>query len=248
VEDSTLHVATEVVDNARAAEGIRRLALVAPPGWEHRPGQVAALGRAPGPTGYFAIATAPHEPSLAFLIKEGPDTLALTAAEPGAGVMLAGPHGPGFALPDPALGERLVFVGAGTALAALRSGLVAALRSYAPSALALVIGVRRPRELAFADELDAWSAAGVEVRVVASRAEPDWRGPRGWVQDHLGTLLGPWAWVFVAGSEALEDAVEAAALGAGVLAERVQRNYRPDRRSATPAGPTQPLEPLTLAT
>lgn len=234
------HIATEVVDNQAAASGIRRVTLARPSGWSFRPGQVAQLTPPPGPSGYFALASSPDEPALSFLIKEGPDTTALAGIGPGERVVIAGPFGAGFDLPAPAPGRRLVFVGAGTALAALRSGLVAASHAHAPGSLALVVGVRRLDELAFVDDIARWRAAGMAVEIVVSRPDPDWGGARGYVQDHVGAFLGADAWVFVAGSDALEDAVEAAALAACVGAAHIQRNYRPDRRARPESSAGEP--------
>jgi NAD(P)H-flavin reductase len=221
-----------VVDNRTEAAGVRRLVITRPDGWSHRPGQVAELACEPGGAGFFAIASGPDEATLDFLVKVGPDTMALTGARRGDTLTLRGPFGAGFTLPDAAPGRRLLFVGAGTALAALRSGLVAARQDHDAADLALLVGVRRPAELAFADELARLDAEGARVHVVVSRADAaePWSGARGWVQDHIKDVVAPETWVFVAGSDALEDAVEAALDAAGVPLVRVQRNYRPDRR------------------
>jgi len=223
-----------VVDNIGETPGTRRLVLARPPDWSHRPGQVAELVLGPGSDSFFAIASAPSEPELAFLVKVGDATsFPIAAAQPGVDVTVRGPFGAGFDLPAGSSTD-LLFIGAGTALAALRSGVVEALVQHAPERVSLLAGVRRPNELAFAAEIAAWRARGVNVRVVASRPDPDdaWSGHVGWVQRWLGDLLTTSTHAFLAGSDQLEDAVEAELIASGVARERIQRNYRGDWRTS----------------
>lgn len=221
-----------VLANNDEAPGVRRLVLERPEGWSHRPGQVAELALGPGTAGYFAIASAPSERELVFLVKLADDTtFPIGDAVEGVDVDVHGPFGAGFDLPRDAAAE-LLFVGAGTALAALRAGVVEALVHHAPERVTLLCGVRRPNDLAFRDELAAWSARGVRVRVVVSRPDPDdaWSGHVGWVQRCLIDLIRPTTFAFLAGSDVLEDAVEAELIGAGVARDHIQRNYRDDYR------------------
>ncbi len=227
----------EVVSNERETDSIHRLVVAPREPWAHRPGQVARVWLGPDCDGIFAIASAPGAPALTFLVKaQG------TAAEPimrltrGQRVTLHGPFGAGFVLPT---AGRLLFAAAGTAVAAAHSALVAALvGGHAPSQLAALIGVRTPEDLALRAELEALVARGIAIRVVASRpraeARPDalWQGRIGRAQAHLDGLVSPSDWVFLAGSDAFEDDLARALVAAGVDPWRVQRNYRPDGRSA----------------
>jgi len=235
---------TVVADNALAAPGVRLLRLAAPPSWSFRPGQVAELATSPGTDSYFAIASAPSEVAasgrLAFLVKaEGSDGEPLMRLAPGAPVTLRGPFGAGFELPAPAPAHDLLFVAAGTSLAAIRGAVVEALHDGASSRIAVVIGLRQATDLCFAEEVVAWVERGVHVRLALSHQSADLdhtplrrlhRG-RGRVQAQLADLAGAATHAFIAGSEALEDDVTRILVASHVDARNIQRNYRPDGRA-----------------
>ncbi|MFO0748990.1 MAG: FAD-dependent oxidoreductase [Myxococcota bacterium] len=226
--------AMRVLANAEETPGVRRLVLARPSGWSYRPGQVAELVRGPGTEGYFALASAPEEDDLAFLLKPaGTPSGAIAEALPGEEVEVRGPFGAGFELPDD-VAAPLLFVGAGTSIAALRSGVASAFATRgALAGVTLACGVRRPEDLAFRSELARWQERGLGLRIVVSRPEPSdgWSGPTGWVQAWLSDLATRDSWAFIAGSDAFEDAVEAALVAAAVPRERIQRNYRRDWRT-----------------
>ncbi len=219
---------TVVIDNAEAAPSVRRLVLAEPPGWSFVPGQVAELATTPGTEGFFAIANAPIEGGgLVFLIKAADsDSAPLMALARGAAINLRGPFGAGFSLPD-ADGD-LLFVTAGTALGAIRSAVVSAL-ARSPRSIAVAIGVRHAADLCFADDIAAWRARGVVVRVSLTR--PAAGHLEGRVHAHLADLAHAGTHAFIAGSEALEDEATAVLVAAGVRPENIQRNYRPDARN-----------------
>lgn len=230
-----------VVDNVAAAPGVRLITLSLPASWHFRPGQVAELATAPGTEGYFAIASAPFEAAasdrLGFLVKAGgSDSEPLMHLLPGAPITLRGPFGAGFDLPSAISEHDLLFVTAGTAIAAIRSVVGEALNAGARSRVSVVIGVRHAADLCFPNELVAWHERGVNVRVALSYGEADLdlalplSAGRGRVQAHLAALVSPTTRAFIAGSEELEDEVTAVLVAGGVDVRHIQRNYRPDGR------------------
>lgn len=164
-------------------------------------GQVAVL-EVEGKRAYFAIASAPEDDELEFLVKQSNDPVCRSLYElrPGGRVRLAGIAGHGFDLKAQE-GRDLVFVAMGTGVAPLRS----ALRSVLPRAekygqIVVLYGVRTPEDFCYRDETEAWRAAGVELRQVISRPDGyEWSGQTGYVQsllDHvLPTLSDPVALV-----------------------------------------------------
>lgn len=228
-----------VAANTPEVQGVRRLTLIPTEPWRFRTGQVAELSVGPGTEGYFAIASAPSEAlPLVFLIKaEGSDSEPLMRLEPGAELTLRGPYGAGFSLPRGGDAEDLLFVSAGTGIAAVRSAIMEVLGSGVPHRVSVVVGVRRLADLCFAEELAGWARRGVDVCVCVSGAlandevaAPGFAVAPGRVQGQLGSRAQPTTRAFIAGSEALEDEVSAALLRLGVALERIQRNYRPDHR------------------
>lgn len=233
-----MELAARVTANLAAASGVRRLILEPLVHWSFRAGQVAELVAEPGTEGYFAIASAPIElPRLSFLIKAGGSASEpLMALAEGRALTIRGPYGRGFDIPSVPR-SPLVFIAAGTAIAAARSGLLHALGDVEvvpPGSLALVVGVRHEADLCFADELLALARRGVVIRVAVSRPEAPLTAPHlrhGRVHDHLADLVTPATLAFLAGSDAFEDDVEAALGTLGVGHAQIQRNYRPDHRS-----------------
>ena len=161
-------------------------------GLDFRPGQVALLRvGAEGPA-HFAIASAPEDDELEFLVKltNDPASRALYGTGVGGRVELLEITGHGFALAEQE-GRDLVFVAMGTGVAPLRS----ALRSVLPRAerfgqIVVLYGARTPDHFCYRDETDAWRAAGIELRQVVSRPDGyEWAGPTGYVQSLLDHIL-----------------------------------------------------------
>jgi sulfhydrogenase subunit gamma (sulfur reductase) len=157
-----------------------------------KPGQVALLEVEGAGRAYFAIASAPEDDELEFLVKRSNDPACKIIYEmkPGAGVRLAEIVGHGFDLAAQE-GRDLVFVAMGTGVAPLRS----ALRSVLPRAekygqVVVLYGARTPEDFCYRDETDAWRAAGVELRQVISRPDGyEWSGQTGYVQSLLDHVL-----------------------------------------------------------
>ena len=156
------------------------------------PGQVAVLEVEGAGRCYFAIASAPEDDELEFLVKlsNDPACKALYETKPGGAVRLVEIAGHGFDLKAQE-GRDLVFVAMGTGVAPLRS----ALRTVLPRAekygqIVVLYGVRTPEDFCYRDETETWRAAGVELRQVISRPDGyEWSGQTGYVQSLLDKVL-----------------------------------------------------------
>jgi NAD(P)H-flavin reductase len=161
-------------------------------GTEFKPGQVALLRAGEHRPAYFAIASAPEDEELEFLVRltADPTARAVYGMRPGDCVELIDVVGRGFDLP--ALeGRDLVFVAMGTGVAPLRSALRAALpRADRYGQIFVLYGARTPDHFCYRDETESWRAAGVELRQVVSRPDGyEWAGQTGYVQSLLDNVL-----------------------------------------------------------
>lgn len=194
------------------------------------PGQVAVLEVGGVGKAYFAIASAPEDDELEFLVKLSSDPVsrALYEMGPGGRVSLAQIAGHGFDLKAQE-GRDLVFVAMGTGVAPLRS----ALRSVLPRAerygqVVVLYGARTPEDFCYRDETEAWRAAGVELRQVISRPDGyEWAGQTGYVQSLLDnvlpTLSDPVA--LVCGSREMIEQTRDRLHEMGFEAEKILTNY-----------------------
>lgn len=197
---------------------------------EFTPGQVAVLEVEGAGRAYFAIASSPEDDELEFLVKRSndPTSKALYETKPGGRVRLAEIAGHGFDLKAQE-SRDLVFVAMGTGVAPLRS----ALRTVLPRAdsygqIIVLYGVRTPEDFCYRDEVDAWRAAGVELRQVISRPDGyEWSGQTGYVQsllDHvLPDLSDPVA--LVCGSREMIEQTRDRLHEMGFEPERILTNY-----------------------
>ena len=154
------------------------------------PGQVAVL-RVGHEQAYFAFASAPEDAELEFLVKRGFGAGgAIYEMQENARVELVDVVGHGFALAEHR-GKDLVFVAMGTGVAPLRSALRHVSKHRREfGQLVVLYGARTPDDFCYADEVDEWEAAGVELRRVISRPDGhDWSGPTGYVQSLLDHVL-----------------------------------------------------------
>jgi NAD(P)H-flavin reductase len=171
------------VERVEALTATEKRFTIRLPGGEplgHRPGQFVqvslfGIGEAP-----ISVCSPPlGQPEFQITVRRiGNVTEALHRLEPGAGIGIRGPYGTGFDVAE-LEGKDLLFVAGGIGLAPLRS-LVAyvadpARRKRFGRAI-LLYGARNPGELLFADEVDAWTRAGIDVRVTVDRAGEDWPG------------------------------------------------------------------------
>jgi len=156
------------------------------------PGQVALLEIEGAGRAYFAIASAPEDDELEFLVKlsNDPAARALYETKPGGRVRLAEVAGHGFDLKAQE-GRDLVFVAMGTGVAPLRSALRSVLRRAEKFGQVVVLyGARTPEDFCYQDETEEWRAAGVELRQVISKPDGyEWSGQTGYVQSLLDNVL-----------------------------------------------------------
>jgi len=194
------------------------------------PGQIAVLEVEGKGRAYFAIASAPEDEELEFLVKlsRDPASRAIYELRPGDRVQLVEIAGHGFDL-EALAGRDLVFVAMGTGVAPLRSALRSVLRRPARFGRIFVLyGARTPDHFCYRDETDSWKAAGVELRQVVSRPDGyEWAGPTGYVQsllDHvLPGLRDPFA--LVCGSREMIEQTRARLREMGFEPERILTNY-----------------------
>lgn len=177
------------------ARGVRSFCMRADGAVSYAPGQVALLRARDGAQSHFAIASAPDDDELEFLVK-------LTGGASGEGghpfydlgegdrVELSEMTGRGFPL-DALAGRDLVSIAMGTGIAPIRSALRHALRRPEKfGQLVVLYGARTPEDFCYEDETEAWRAAGVELRQVISRPDGyEWAGQIGYVQSLLDNVL-----------------------------------------------------------
>jgi NAD(P)H-flavin reductase len=197
---------------------------------EFTSGQVALLEVGEAGRAYFAIASAPEDEELEFLVKfsNDPASKALYEMKTGGRVSLVRIAGHGFDLKAQE-GRDLVFVAMGTGVAPLRS----ALRTVLPRAekygeIFVLYGARTPEDFCYRDETDTWRAAGVELRQVISRPDGyEWSGQTGYVQSLLDNVLpelsDPVA--LVCGSREMIEQTRDRLHEMGFESERILTNY-----------------------
>jgi NAD(P)H-flavin reductase len=194
------------------------------------PGQVAVVEVEGAGRAYFAIASAPEDEELEFLVKcsSDPAARAFYELKPGERLRLVQIVGHGFDLSKIA-GRDLVFVAMGTGVAPLRSALRSVLRRSDEFGRVFVLyGARTPAHFCYSGETDSWKAAGVELRQVVSRPEGhEWAGPTGYVQSLLDHVLpgldNPVA--LVCGSREMIEQTRARLREMGFEPERILTNY-----------------------
>lgn len=112
----------------------------------------------------------------------GGATRALVAAQPGQTLGVRGPFGHGWDVADGAGGDVVLLAG-GIGLAPLRPALLEVLaRREDYRKVILLYGARRPEELLYEPELEAWrDRLDLDVAVTVDNADPSWRGQVGLV-------------------------------------------------------------------
>ncbi len=192
------------------APAVRRLVFETLDGvpYDHLAGQWVKLFLPEGLERDYSISSAPaaRGPSrfeiLVTRVDGGPGSGALHALEIGQELEALGPNGL-FVREDAERHEASLYVGTGTGVAPLRSMLEEELdREDGPPQI-LLFGCRTTEDILFAAEWRARMIAQPRFQFVTtlSRGEPEWCGLRGYVQTHLGDLLGtlPTPHVYVCG-------------------------------------------------
>jgi sulfhydrogenase subunit gamma (sulfur reductase) len=151
----------------------------------HQPGQfvevsVLGIGEAP-----ISISSSPSRSNGVFELcvrRVGDVTNALHALEPGAAIGVRGPFGRGFPV-EKMHGKDLLFAIGGLCMAPARSLINEVLDERgAFGRVVILYGAKRPAELLFTDELEAWARrADVELHVTVDRPDDSWTG-------HVGVI------------------------------------------------------------
>jgi anaerobic sulfite reductase subunit B len=143
----------------------------------------------------ISISSAPEDPGpLRHTIRDvGPVTRALCRTGIGGLVWLRGPFGSHWGLhageggPTKAPGDVVVMAG-GIGLAPLRGAVheLVDRRARDGRRVFVLVGVRSPAQVMFAEDLERWSRAGAHVSVTVDLFAPGWKGPVGLVTSLLG--------------------------------------------------------------
>jgi ferredoxin-NADP reductase len=144
----------------------------------------------------YSIASAPStahpdqlEIAVTRVLDGGSGSIALHALEPGSELAIDGPHG--FFTREQAHAQPAVFVATGTGVCPLRAMLQDELQAPDGPALRLLFGCRTEADILWREEFQAWAAKypRFSFDVTLSRGSAQWSGLRGYVQEHLHTLL-----------------------------------------------------------
>jgi NAD(P)H-flavin reductase len=142
------------------------------------PGQFTMLSCGGAGEVPISISGDPADPSrLVHTVRAvGLATRAICAAEPGDVLSVRGPFGNAWPV-EAAEGADVLVVCGGIGLAPLRPAVLALLaRPSRYGRVLLLYGGRSPTQLLYPDELDAWTARGLDVAVTVDSAGPEWLG------------------------------------------------------------------------
>lgn len=221
-----------VLENHQAALDQRLLVVEAGPAAADytTPGQLVEV-EAEGERAYMVIGSPlSRRPLLELLVREGRGSVGdHVAATPAGGfITMTHPFGPGFRI-ERAAGRRLIACVAGTGVAAVRPVLHQLVETRTTlDGVDLYYGVFTRAHIAFRDELEAFAARGLGVRVCVSEEPPrDAWDRAGWVQAVLAQEGGDLssAAILFAGPKEMGPAVEEVASAAGMPAEMLLTNF-----------------------
>jgi CDP-4-dehydro-6-deoxyglucose reductase len=143
----------------------------------------------------YSIASAPVPGSPRFevavtRVTGGPGSQYLHSIEEGTELRAIGPQG--LFLRSGSEDAPSLFVGTGTGVTPLRSMMMAAVASGSKAPLWLLFGARHEEDILYRDEFESWAREHPNVRyeVTLSQGGPSWGGRHGYVQRHVGELLG----------------------------------------------------------
>jgi NAD(P)H-flavin reductase len=195
------------------------------------PGQVLRVRAPGGGEGYFALASAPRARAELLVKRGAPVADAIIAhARAGATLEVSAPFGRGFPVEHADSHEVLLFA-VGSGISPIRALVTHFIATRAPlGRVTLWYGQRGESDFAFAREHDAWTGAGVRLRLCCSGAPSTaWTGGRGHVQDVArldlagGSLDG--AVAYLCGMKGMVASVRELLATVGVPAERTFLNY-----------------------
>ena len=162
----------------------------------------------------------------------GAVTRALHAAPPGSLIGVRGPFGTSWDVAS-AAGRDIVIVAGGIGLAPLRPVVLTALADRSRyGRIVLLTGARTPGDLLYADELERWRRAGVEVAITVDRADSGWSGQVGLVTALIepAGLAPDNSVAFVCGPDVMmrftADALAARGIPASRIRVSLERNMR----------------------
>ena len=164
----------------------------------------------------------------------GAATRAICAVEPGEQLGVRGPFGNTWPLAEAEGGDVVVVTG-GIGLAPLRLAikhLMASRDSY--RAVSLLYGARRPEEMLYAEELQSWREAGIDVATTVDGAPADWEGRVGLVTTLIpdAAFEGERTTALVCGPEVMMRFVSAALRKRGVVPERIHLSLERNMKCA----------------
>ncbi|MGZ4602285.1 MAG: FAD/NAD(P)-binding protein [Kineosporiaceae bacterium] len=196
------------------------------------PGQFTMIGRPGLAEVPISISGDAAEPGRLELTVRGVGdaTAALAGAEPGERLLVRGPYGTGWTVPDVA-GADVVIVAGGIGLAPLRPALLQVLRRRAEfGRVEVVYGGRTPDNLLYRAQLERWRHV-VDVSVTVDVAQPGWRGPVGLVTRMLPDDVDPARTsALICGPEVMMRLTAEALLARGLGAERIQISMERDMK------------------
>lgn len=161
-------------------------------------------------------------------VDDGLGSTWLHSAPPGTVLPMRGPDG--TFVRDAKQPPAALFVVSGTGFAPVRTMFEDALRQGHGEPMWLLLGVRSPEEIPFAEDLDRWrQQPNMRVEITLSKPPEGWTGRRGHVQEHLPELWHelvakhPAALVYVCGWRRMVWSVRDQLRGAlGVEASRMR--------------------------
>jgi NAD(P)H-flavin reductase len=150
-------------------------------------------------------------------------TAAICAAHPGALLAVRGPFGVPWPV-EQAEGADVVIAAGGIGLAPLRPAILRLLaRREQYGRLVLLYGARSPDQLLYGDELESWTAQGLEVFVTVDTAGPEWLGHVGVVTRLIARagIGGAGTVAMTCGPEVMLRFTVAALCDAGMRTDRI---------------------------
>lgn len=205
VESPYLPITGAVERSIRVSEKERLFSVIPsdPTLLKYRPGQFYMVGLPGYGEAPISITSGPGEAAIELCVRAvGNLTNALHTLRKGDRIWLRGPFGRGFNLEE-LEGRDIIFVAGGIGIVPMRSLLKSVLdRRDKFGRLTLIYGAKEPDEILFAEEMDGWRAAGMDVKLTVDRPSPDWKGNVGVVttlipkvavaeKNTIGVIIGP---------------------------------------------------------